>query len=361
MTQRFRVAVTAGSEVPMSFSRRRFLTGAAVTAAFASARLSAQPKRPSMNIPLFHLAVINDEISPDFEHACHVAAVDFGLSYIELRDLWGKNVVNLSDQEIETARQILRKYKLRVTDIASPLFKTDFPHAEVSTAAPKQDAFGASFTYQQQPEVLERVIYLARSFETEHIRCFDFTRLEDQGTYRSAIDEDLRRAAETCARHNLILMLENEQSCNTATGAEAAKTLAAVPHPNFMLNWDPANAQASGEIAYPNGYDLLPKERIGHCHSKDVIRQPNGSFQWECVGKGSVDWTGQLRALVRQKFSDTISLETHWRGAGSAEASTRASMAALKTVLHEVEVEPIGSGSPATSATLSASSKGIVA
>jgi hypothetical protein len=39
---------------------------------------------------------------------------------------------------------------------------------------------------------------------------------------------------------------------------------------------------------------------------------------------------------VRQKFSGTLSLETHWRGAGSAEASTRQSMAGLQKILAEV-------------------------
>ena len=32
----------------------------------------------------FRLSVINDEISPDFDHACSVAANDFGLQWIEI-------------------------------------------------------------------------------------------------------------------------------------------------------------------------------------------------------------------------------------------------------------------------------------
>ncbi len=67
-------------------------------------------------------------------------------------------------------------------------------------------------------------------------------------------------------------MLENESACNTATAAEAVKVLSAVPSPSLMLNWDPGNAAASGEIPYPDGYNLLPKERIGHCHCKDVVK-----------------------------------------------------------------------------------------
>ena len=44
-----------------------------------------------------------------------------------------------------------------------------------------------------------------------------------------------------------MLVLENEFECNTATGRESAKTLAAVQSPHLMLNWDPGNAVARGE------------------------------------------------------------------------------------------------------------------
>jgi hypothetical protein len=46
-----------------------------------------------------------------------------------------------------------------------------------------------------------------------------------------------------------------------------------------------------------------------------------------------VDWTGQLQAFERDGFRYGLSLETHWRGAGTPEASTRASMDGLKKTL----------------------------
>ena len=46
-----------------------------------------------------------------------------------------------------------------------------------------------------------------------------------------------------------------------------------------------------------------------------------------------MDWVGQLQALSRDGFHDALSLETHWRGAGTPEASTRASMEGLKKTL----------------------------
>ena len=43
----------------------------------------------------FRLAVINDEISQDFEKACQIVSGDFGLRWIELRSMWDKNVTAL--------------------------------------------------------------------------------------------------------------------------------------------------------------------------------------------------------------------------------------------------------------------------
>src|SRR6267142_1557265 len=149
----------------------------------------------------FRLAVINDEITQDFEKACQIASGDFGLSWIELRSMWNKNVTEINPKQIEDAQKILEEHKLRVTDIASPLFKTDWPGAPRSSKSESRDQFRADF------------------------------------------NAKLQRAAERCAKVNLILLLENEMSCNTATGEESAAVLKAIPDSNFMLNWDPGNAE----------------------------------------------------------------------------------------------------------------------
>ena len=312
----------------MTISRRDFVAGMGGMAAAAALPVKALASCP------FRVAVINDEISQDFDHACYVAAHDFGLEWLELRGMWNKNLTKLDANELSEARAILAKYKLRVTDIASPLYKVDWPGAPVSRQSERRDQFHAADEFNEQDALLEHCIDLAKTFATDRIRCFDFWRLDDVKPYRAAMNEVLRKAAKRCAKSKLILLLENEMSCNTATGEEAAATLAAVTDPNFMLNWDPGNAATfPGSDPYPKGYDLLPKHRIGHCHAKSVAREPDGKWQWAPVGKGVVDWVGQLRALDRDGYRYAVSLETHWRGAGTAEASTRVSMQGLKDAL----------------------------
>jgi sugar phosphate isomerase/epimerase len=46
-----------------------------------------------------------------------------------------------------------------------------------------------------------------------------------------------------------------------------------------------------------------------------------------------IDWTAQFRALKSIGYRNAVSLETHWRGGGSPEASSRISWAGMKKAL----------------------------
>ena len=174
--------------------------------------------------------------------------------------------------------------------------------------------------------------------------------LPSQGTYITTAVVDVKKGPgpqyetirtlpkgkmfEIVGKQGLVLVIENEFACNTATGREAAKVLAAVPSPHFALNWDPGNAVMRGEMdAFPGGWDSLPKNRIHHCHCKNAVKDAAGKIVWSPVDKGYIDWVAQYRALKTAGYHDAVSLETHWRGAGTPEASTRISWAGMKQCL----------------------------
>jgi len=312
----------------MNSTRREFMTASAASVAALAAPIRALAQK---NSP-FRISVITDEISDDFDHACSVAANDFGLGWVEIRSLWGKNIANVDSTDVGRAQSILGKYSLRITDIASPLFKVDFPGAPRSPFSTQNDSFGASADFKKQDEVLARCIDLAKQFNTDKIRCFDFWRIDDVAPYRAAIDDKLRSAAEATRKQGIALVIENEHECNTVTASEAVRTLAAVP--GLSLNWDPGNAVMHGELdAFPAGWALLPKGRILHCHCKNVVRNAAGKLEWSPVNIGFIDWPGQFRALKKVGYHNAVSLETHWRGAGTPEASTRISWAGMKKAL----------------------------
>ncbi len=310
----------------MKPTRREFLA----TAVGATAALATPSFALAQKIGSFQLSILTDEISQDFDHACSVASKDLGLEFVDLRALWGKNVTDLGAGELSRVKNILARHNLRVSDIAGPLFKADWPGAPRSRFNARQNFAKADFTHQHN--VLSRCLSLAEQFKADKIRCFDFWRLEDVAPHRAAIDNLLRIASDTAAKEGCVLVLVNDHECNTATAAEAARLLQAVP--NLMLNWDPANAVMGGELdAFPVGWELLPKDRIRHCQCKNVARNTDGKLDWSPVDVGFIDWTAQFRALKASGFHGAVSLETHWRGAGTAEASSRVSFAAMKKAL----------------------------
>jgi len=333
----------------MVISRRSVLCGLGATAALTSAslRLTAAGLEPALDnqsatrtpqsaMTGFRLSILTDEISQDLDHALAVASREFGLGYVDLREAHGKNVMKWDAAAVGEARRLLERYRLRVACIASPIFKVDWPGAPKSPFSPQRDEFGADFTFEQQDELLERAFDLARAFNTDRIRIFDFWRLEDQEPHRAAMDDAVRGAAVKAGKRGLTLVLENEYACNTATGAEAARLLNAIREPALQLTWDPGNAAFRGETPFPDGYAKLPKDRIGHVHCKDAVARPDGKgWEWMAMGRGVIDWAGQFRALKQDGYRRAVTLETHWRGGGTPEESSRQSMTGMKALLQK--------------------------
>jgi len=313
----------------MAISRRSVLAGLGAAAA------STAWMRRAAAADSFNLSILTDEISQDFGHACEIAARKFGMGRVDLREAGGKNIMKWDAAQIADVQKILERFNLRVACIASPIFKVDWPGAPKSPFSPTRDEFGADFTYAQQDELLERGLELARTFNTDRLRIFDFWRLADQKPYRAAIDDVVRGAAAKAGKRGVTLVLENEYACNTATGAEAARLLGAIPDKALEITWDPGNAQFRDEVPYPGGYAAIPKGRIGHLHCKDAARAASGKWEWMAMGKGVIDWAGQFRALKADGYRHTATLETHWRGAGTPEESSRQSFAGMKALLQK--------------------------
>ena len=135
-------------------------------------------------------------------------------------------------------------------------------------------------------------------------------------------------------------MLENEQTCNIATGKELGRILHDVNSPALRANWDPANAVKLNEVPFPDGYRHV-EGFVAHMHIKDIRKNPTtGELDWSPVGSGVVDWKGQIKALLDAHYEGAMSLETHYRRPdGNALESTRESLEGLMKVLAEVEAQ----------------------
>src|SRR5512141_2396596 len=108
----------------------------------------------------FPVAAITDEFSPDIETAVRSMAA-IGMTGAELRMVFGKNIVDLSDEELDRAIAIVRAQGLEIISIASPVLKCVLPDAPEVDARFQQDSFNAKYTIADQPRLAERAFQIA--------------------------------------------------------------------------------------------------------------------------------------------------------------------------------------------------------
>jgi L-ribulose-5-phosphate 3-epimerase len=264
--------------------------------------------------PKFPIAAITDEFSPDLETALKPMR-EIGMDGAELRVLWGKNIVDLSDEDLRRALDMVTASGMEVISIASPLLKCVLPDAPEVDGRFQQDVFGSKHTIEDQPRLAERSFEIAKLMGARIIRVFSYWRTVQPEKCLDAVVKALGGLAEKAAKHDLIIGLENEHACNIATGAETARLLRMIDHPNLKVVWDPANALVSGENPFPDGYRLLPVDRIVHVHAKDCHIEGRTPV-FGPLGTRAIGWKGQIAALLADGYKGYISLETHWPGPG---------------------------------------------
>jgi sugar phosphate isomerase/epimerase len=262
----------------------------------------------------YPVAAITDEFSPDIEIAVRSMA-GLGMTGAELRMVFGKNIIDLSDEELDRAIGIVKGAGLEILSIASPLLKCVLPDSPDVDARFQQDMFAAKLTFADQPRLAARAFEIAKRTGAKIIRVFSYWRTVDPDACFDRIVVALRELADQAVEHGVSIGLENEHACNIGTGAETARVLAALDHPNLKVVWDPANAMVAGEKPFPDGYRILDPARIAHVHAKDC-RVDDHKPEWGPLGTRSVDWKGQIAALLEDGYTGWISLETHWPGPG---------------------------------------------
>ena len=258
------------------------------------------------------IGAITDEFSPDIAIAA-AAMRELGMTGAELRMVNGKNVIDLTDTELDAALAVVRGAGLEVIAIASPLLKCTLPDAPPIDERFQQDVFAAKHSFEDQPRLSQRAFEIAKRSGAKIIRVFSYWRVVDPSAIFERVVDALQELSDRAAAHDLIVGIENEHACNIATAHDTARILAAVDQANLQVVWDPANAFVSGEEPFPGGYQVLESKRIAHVHAKDCTLDGHKPV-WCPIGEGAIDWKGQFAALRRDGYRGYIHLETHWAG-----------------------------------------------
>lgn len=296
--------------IPVS-TRRQFLAAAAL-----SPLLSAVPLKD------FKLGVTTDEIDEDLVVAAKFLR-SFNLQWGEIRSVWGSYAEKQPIEKVKQMRAILDEYQIKPSILSTSFFKVALP-AEGSPALEKQW------------KLLDDAMDRAEILGVKKLRTFAFTykstETPDPAVY-PRIYELVAESARRAAKRGFRLAVENVGGSYVWTGADSAKLLAAVREPALNLNWDPNNAAEKGEHPFPEGYRLLDPARIIHVHLRDFKHNEQGKVVWCAVGEGEANNLGQIRALLKDGFKGTWTLETHWRPPQGKEYASRTSLTALLKVV----------------------------
>jgi len=277
----------------------------------------------------FKVGAISDGFSQDFEEALKIMK-SFGLVWVEIRAVFGIYNTEATPAQIQRLKDLLEKYQFRVSVIDSALYKCALPGTKPVKG--EKDIYA----YTDQIELLKRACDRAHALGTDKIRGFTFWRVTEPQTLSRRIAEELAKAVEVAKGAAMRLVIENEGSCNAATGRELAGILNMVTAPNLGANWDVGNGYSHGEISFPDGYRALDKKRIWHMHLKGIACDAGlQNCSETLVGESQIDLAGQFRQLLRDGYQETMSLECEFKAPGLTHVETaRRSLEGLLKVMN---------------------------
>lgn len=265
-----------------------------------------------------------DEISPDLEVQLDVLA-SVGISHLELRGVWGKNVLQLTDEEAAAVKARLGERGFRVSSIGSPIGKINIT-----------DAF--------EPHLhdFRRAIALAKLFEAPYIRIFSFfiPEGEDPAGCREEVLSRMTQLARLAEQEDVVLLHENEKEIYGDNGERCLEILQACDSPNLRGTFDPANFVQCGVRPMSEAYPLV-SPFIEYIHIKDALMESG-----KVVPAGEGD--GELRELIgtlkQQGYAGFMSLEPHLSAAETFQGFSGpelfvVAVNALKKLLTEANIE----------------------
>ena len=265
----------------------------------------------------FTLSAFADEIDADLAAQIDLLA-ELDIDHVEFRSAWGKNVLDLSADELKRAREMLDARGMRVACIGSPIGKS-------SLEKPPE--------YEQSR--LDKARAAAEAFGTDRVRVFSFfVPAGEAAAHRDEVLRRMRALAQQAAGYGLTLLHENEKGIYGDTGERCRDILENVDAPNLRAAFDPANFVQCNVRPMEQAWPLI-QEFVTYIHVKDAVFGDGGVRP---AGEGDGDLPGLLSELVRREYQGILALEPHLAHAGpsggySGPEGMRMATAALRKLL----------------------------
>jgi sugar phosphate isomerase/epimerase len=251
------------------------------------------------------LSAFADEVTDDFKSQINFLVAE-KVGFIEIRFVNKKNVVDLTQAELNEAKKLMDDHGIRVSAVASPIGKIRIdepfePHLERFKRA------------------IERTVLLQAPF----IRIFSYYPPvgEDIALHRTTIIERMQKKVELLKGTDLVLVHENETDIYGSTAERCVDLITSVNSPRLRLAYDPANFVWGHSIA-DNIQSCWPKMKpyVVHVHIKDW---KVGETHVGCLpGEGDGQIPELLAELSTMKYQGFLTVEPHLKSGGQFGGDT---------------------------------------
>lgn len=270
------------------------------------------------------ISAFADEISDDLDTQLdHLEANKVG--FIELRGVWGKNVLALSPDEVREVKQRASARGIGFSAVGSPLGK--FP-------------LDGDFT--QQMDGLKRALEYAQLLEAPYIRMFSFFMPSgsDPARHRTQVLDWLGQMIAETEKNGggTILAHENEKDIYGDTGARCLDLFTTLRSPAFTGIFDFANFVQCAQRPYEDCWTIL-RPYITYFHVKDALSETGKVVP---AGQGDGDVERILAEAFETGFENFLTLEPHLSVAEASYGRTtpdlfRTAARALQDILAHVQ------------------------
>ena len=236
------------------------------------------------------LSGFSDEISPDFDQQLKVIS-QLGIKYIEIRGVDGKNISELTPQEVEQVKAKLDAAGVQVSSIGSPIGKISI----TDDFAPHLETF-------------RQLLATAKVLQTRYIRMFSFyiPEGEDPACYRNEVLERLKVLIAEAEKADVVLLHENEKEIYGDTDLRCLDLMEQLACDHFQAVFDFANFVQCG-VDTIKAYQRL-KPYVAYIHIKDALSE-NGTVVPPGTGDGHLQEI--LAGFKSEGYTGFLSLEPH--------------------------------------------------
>lgn len=234
-----------------------------------------------------------DEMSPELGFQLRELN-RLGVGFLEPRTVDGRNISDLTREQVKEMKSALAGAGVKVSSIGSPLGKISI-----------EEDFGPHM------EKLKRTLEIQKELDAPYVRMFSFyiPKGREAGEFRGQVLDRLGQMAAEAARWDGMLLHENEKGIYGDTAPRCLDLMEQLSGPHFRAVFDFANFVEVGQDTLEAC--RLMKPYIQYIHIKDAESLPDGKKRIVPAGQGEGHVEEILRDLHAGGWEGFLSLEPH--------------------------------------------------